>query len=246
MTRLLLLLLLSAPAGAADLTAQAEALATLRAEVETLGEQLERAQAEQRSQLRALAGTQAELSAQLRREELRLAQIGTRLDEAKAALAEQGTDAELQAAVLNAAEELKAGIAGGLPFRAEERAAAVATLQESIGSGLLKPERAVPRLWALVEDELRLAREVGLQRQAIPLDGSEMLVEVAHVGLVSVYFATADGRVGVAERAGTDWTWSVLADRVAQEHVTELFDQLRKNVREGWFDLPGALPTEGA
>ncbi len=246
MHRLLLLLLLTAPAAAADLASQAESLAKLRAEVETLGEELERAQVEQRNELRALAGQKAELAAQLRREELRLAQIGTRLDEAKAALAEQGTDAELQAAVLGAADTLGQGIAAGLPFRAEERAKAVGDLAEQVRSGLLKPERAVPRLWALVEDELRLAREVGLQRQAIPLDGSEMLVEVAHVGLVSVYFVTADGRVGMARGTDGTWTWEVLTDRAAQAQVLELFDQLRKNVREGWFDLPGPLPMQGA
>jgi hypothetical protein len=235
MHRLLLLLLLTAPAAAADLASQAESLAKLRAEVETLGEELERAQVEQRNELRALAGQKAELAAQLRREELRLAQIGTRLDEAKAALAEQGTDAELQAAVLGAADTLGQGIAAGLPFRAEERAKAVGDLAEQVRSGLLKPERAVPRLWALVEDELRLAREVGLQRQAIPLDG-----------LVSVYFVTADGRVGMARGTDGTWTWEVLTDRAAQAQVLELFDQLRKNVREGWFDLPGPLPMQGA
>lgn len=248
MKRALLLVLalgLAGPAAADDITERAGRLADLRAEVETLSQDLERAEAEQRSQQRALAQGRAELDAQIRREELRLAQIASKLAEQRDALAAQGTDEVLAAAVRASAAELKARIGAGLPFRVQERAAEVDRLVEQLDSGLLRPERAVARLWALVEDELRLAREVGLQRQPIALEDGERLVEVAHVGLVAAYFRTEDGELGVAKRDGPTWTWTVLDDTGERALLTSLFDDLRKGVREGWFELPGQLPQGG-
>lgn len=244
MKALILLLLLAPIAAQADdgrITRQADALAEARAEVEELSAKLEEARAEHRARMRALGTERAEVAAQLRREELRVAQIDTRIDEARTTLAARGTDEELAAAVRAAASQLQDRIRTGLPLRTAERVDAVASIVRAMDDGLLRPERAVGRLWEAVEDELRLGKETALQRQAIPLDGGEQLVEVAHVGLVALYFRTEDDRLGRAVRAGEAWTFEAAEDAAEQARIADLMDSLRKGVRQGWFDLPGVL-----
>ena len=69
----------------------------------------------------------------------------------------------------------------------------------------------------------------------------ELLAEVAHIGLYSLYFRTLDGRYGMARLEGSTWRFVELEGRDVQVQLTDLFDSLRKNVREGWFGLPGGL-----
>lgn len=231
-------------AGAAAQAADSlgERLVTLRSEVEQLSQEADLRDDDLRSRLRALEAQKAELEAQLRREELRLAQLRQAAEEQRKALtAREATGDALQPAVISGVASLRAAVRTGLPLRVDERLAELDRVEAEVRSGDLTPERAASQLWAFAEDELRLTQENALDRQLVRIDGDEVLVEVAHLGMTSLYFRTEDERVGVARRDGEGWRFEVLTDAQAREQVLALFDSLQKQVRVGFFTIPTAF-----
>ena len=89
-----------------------------------------------------------------------------------------------------------------------------------------------------MEDERRLGRENGVDRQTITLKGQEVMVEVARLGMVALYYRSPTGEIGRATREADGWTWNTIADRNGRSQVNELFNALTRGVRTGWFELP--------
>jgi Protein of unknown function (DUF3450) len=249
-SRIALLFLLSgagfAPALAADTTdTRAAELARLRREVETLSAELSQAKEDTRARLRAIDAQKLDIEVSVRREDLRLSQVQSEMGARRDELAQSVTRGdELGPALRQAIEQVRATVEGGLPFHRDERLAELTSLQQQIEAGLLTPEAGVARLWAFTEDELRLTRESGLDRQIISLDGREVLAEVARLGMVALYFRTDGGEVGMAVREGGGWGWHTVADRDQQLAISGLFDTFKHGVRSGTFQLPN--PAIGA
>lgn len=225
------------------LTKFARVLTELRTEVEELSSEVEAAKENQRAQLRSLSAQKTDLELQIQREERRAEQLKAQQkreieDVSKASEASE----ELKPVVKNSVEKLRAQINNGLPFKRVERLAALQKIESQFNQGLLPPEKAVARLWAFVEDEMRLTRENGLYRQSIEVDGQEELAEIARVGMVSMYFRTNDGRVGTSTKNGDEWSYSVIRDEEGQAQIDALFDAFKKQIRVGYFQLPNALP----
>ncbi len=233
-------------AGAQDIVdTRATELAKLRREVETLSSELTLRKDDMRGRLKALEAQNLEIEVQIRREELRLAQLAgeamSRRSELEAYTA-QSTD--LVAPLLASIASLRAVVVSGLPYKVTERLADLDQLRDHVSASITTPELGVARLWAFAEDELRLSRENGLDRQVVPLEGREVLADVARLGMAALYFRTDGGEVGVALRDASGWSWSVLADRGEQLEVEALFAKMKHGVRTGSFTLPNpeALP----
>ncbi len=232
-----------ARADEAALRAQAEQLAALRSEVETLSEDLALHKDTLRSDLRGLQAEEADLGARIRREEQRLAGLTLETERLQAETRSANESSAVLLPVLREAlDALDARIAAGLPFRLEERRAEVAALRTQLDSELLPPATVASRLWQLMEDELQLTRESGLYKQIVPLGDSEVLAEVARIGMVSLYYRTDLGEVGKAERRGQTWTFTRFDDAERQAATQDLFVSLRKQIRTGWFELASPFP----
>jgi len=227
----------------ADESERSTRLATLRGEVEQLHHQLTLDKAALASRLQTLDLARTDLEVQIRQEELALAQLRLSLQEERA-LVDQGGDAHdvLRPAIHAGIDALIPAIEGGLPYRIPERLAAVEALRTHLTAGTLPPAKVANRLWSAFEDELRLGRENALDRQTITLDGEEVLVDVARIGLVALFFRTPRGEVGWAERRGDGWAWVRADDRTARGQVLTLFDSLDKQIRVGAFTLPHVVP----
>ncbi len=243
MTRLLLTVLACAFVSSAQAEApadsRAEALARLRREVETLSTELGEQKEDARGRLRAIDAQKVELDVQILREELRLAQVAGEAEARRAELASHATrGADLAPAVQAAIARMRAVVAAGLPFHLQDRLAEMDTLSSQLTAASLTPEAAAARLWAFTEDELRLSRENGLDRQVVQVDGAEVLADVARLGMVALYFRTEGGVVGMVTRADGAWRWTRLDDREQQKAVGLLFDKLKHGVRTGAFVLP--------
>jgi hypothetical protein len=183
---------------------------------------------------------------QIRREELRLAQIEGESAARKTELEQFSTrGSELVPAVHDSIEKIRGTVRAGLPFHVTERLQELLELDQQLTGGVVTPEAATARLWAFTEDELRLARENGLDRQVVTVDGVEVLADVARLGMVALYFRTDGGVVGTAVKNpdGT-WAWRKLEGRDAQKSVDTLFEKLAHGIRSGSFVLPnpGATP----
>ena len=215
---------------------RAEQLAALRTEVAQLSSELAVERESLRGQLRALDVERAELQGQTRRETLRQSELHAALAAKRDELAvnDEASDG-LRPVVLAGLDELEAAVRDGLPYRTDDRLAAIEELRGGLLDGDLRPEKALGRSWALVEDELRLTRETALDRQVVALPTGNERVEVARVGMVALYARRADGQFLRATRSAHGWSWT---DVPESEPVANLFDALSKQVRSGWFPLP--------
>ncbi len=235
----LLALSLATPASAQETDARARRLADLRASVAQLSEDIELEREDLRSRLRALDAQKADVQVQLRRAELRLGELRKVARERKESLAGEASAGEaLTPVVKDALTDLRTAIRAGLPFRTDERLAALDKLEAQVDEGVLSPRKATHRAWQFYEDELRLTRENAIDRQVIDLNGEQVLCEIARVGMLGLYFRTEEGVVGRAVREGDRWTYTPYTDAESIEQVTSLFDALEKQIRSGWFTLP--------
>jgi hypothetical protein len=232
------------PALAADAPALAAELARLRAEVETLSGSIQSELDDRRMRLRGLQAQRTELELELQRESMRLTQAQTRIEAQRAAVSEATAARDAVGPAVSAAIlTIKQAVSAGLPYRTAEREAELASLTERLDDKLLTPAVVLARLWERVEDELRLARQSGLDRQVIAVDGVEALADVIHVGMVMLYFRLADGRAGRAVRDGLGWRYAVLSGELDAAQLATLFDAFGKRLRTGYFELPSALPA---
>jgi hypothetical protein len=229
----------------ARLSKFAEQLASLRAEVEALSSEVDSAKDDQRARLRSLQTQKTDLDMQLQREQRRIKQLQVKMDEQKQEVARETEVVDaLKPALLESIEGLRGSIRSGLPFKRTERLAELDKLEGQVKGGVISPQNGANRLWQLTEDEFRLSRENGIYRQTIQLDGEDMLVDVARIGMVAMYFRTDDERYGYVRKVGDDWTYEQVTGEEDREKVQRLFDDFKKQIRVGYFELPNALPKE--
>jgi len=232
----------AAAAVADDTTELGQRLAQLRGEVDTLSANLSREEAEHRDQMRSFARQKADLEAELKREQMRLQKVRHEIDERKSAMAARSVESEKLVPIFDATvESLRVYVRQALPFRASERLAEIDRVVEQRKTGLLTTERALARLWSFVEDEVRLTKESGLHRQTLVVDGSEQLVDVVRIGMVMLFFKTSDGVVGYAAKQGEVWTTRSLTEKEDRKRVLKLFEDFKKQIRVGYFEIPNAL-----
>ncbi|MCA9543816.1 MAG: DUF3450 family protein [Myxococcales bacterium] len=242
----LLLLAWASPALAEDVKGLAQALAEMRTEVERLNAEVEDAKRARTAKARALASQLAEAEAELRREQLRSRQLSETIARKQVTIQRAQADLALLTPVVGqAAAVLRAHIEQSLPFKREERLAAVADLEQKVAADLLTPQGALARLWSLAEDELRLTRDTGLFRQTVALEGSEVLADVVRLGMVALYYRTGEGGVGVVRRDGDGWRAVPLAGETEVQQVEDLFQAFKKQIRVGFFTLPSAVADVG-
>lgn len=238
--------LVSPPVLAQEADALARQLIGLRAEVEQLNGELAIAREENRTLLAGLNAQRAEVEATLSRQQLTLKQIQNDLAKRQQAAVEAGVSGDvLTPVLLGSIARLDAQIAAGLPFKREERRAGLAELREQLSTGKLAAPRAANRLWAFLEDEFRLTRDNTMQRQTISLNGERLLVDVAKLGSMMLLFRTDDGRYGAVRRDGGEWRFELAADEADARRIATLFDALRKQIRQGFFELPNVLASGG-
>lgn len=245
-----LIALLIAPAGSTHAESGpglAAALVELRSDVERLTDTLEDARRTRRSQAQSFAARKAQLDAELQREELRVRQLREARERKRVEIeAAKADDAALLPVVKAGAGALRAHVDRSIPFRRAQRRAAIDRIESRLDEGLLTPRAALSRLWALVEDELRMARDTGLYRETLEIDGAPMMVDVVRLGTVGLYLRTADGRVGTVSRVAGTWRTALLDDDEARQRVAALFDGFKKQIKVGFYTLPNILPAPEA
>ncbi len=217
-------------------------LIQLRGEVEELQAKLDNKQETHKNRMSSLAVQSTDLQTQLQRNSMELKQLAVTLMQAKQRASKdsiQGKD--LKPLVLSAIAQLKQHIATGLPFKTQQRLASLNEIADQLELDLLPAHKAVNRLWAFVDDEIRLSRESGIYRQPILLGGSERLADIARVGLVGLYFQSGVNEFGKVSKTDQGWIFSVVHEDVQVNQIKALFDSLKKQIRSGYFQLPNSL-----
>ena len=251
MTSLRLITALALLAAAGNLAAQesgtlAERLITLRGEVDELQSELDVRREEHKNRMAYLTAQLSDLEANRDREQLRVSQLEEDLEEMRNEILDAGVSSEsLTPFLKNQISSLREQVRNGFPFKVQERLTELDELETQLDNGGTTAQRGVNRLWAFIEDEFRISRENAIYSQSIALEGENVLVDVAKLGSVMMYFRTRDLRYGRAVQTPQGWRFELLDNAKDQELVARLFDSLRKQIRQGYFDLPEALPLPG-
>jgi hypothetical protein len=222
----------------------AERLVILRGQVDELQSDLDIRREEHKNRMVYLTAQLAEIEASRDRESLRLRQLREGLNELRAKIDEAGIGSNaLLPFALEQIGRLRRSITDGFPFKTRERLEELDELETQLNNGVMTAERGVNRLWAFIEDEIRISRENAIYSQSIVLNGNNVLVDVAKLGSAMLFFRTRDLEYGRAVRASNGWKFELLESNQEQELVARLFDSLRKQIRQGYFELPASLPA---
>jgi len=221
----------------------ADELVRLRGEVEELQGQLDLSKEDHRNRMAALTSQVADLGVEERRQKVsleKMQQILLRFSKSKDEM-EAGANA-LPPILKQVIVKLSDYVKQGLPFKKDDRLAVLTKLSADLDNQLIDSKRAANQLWAFVEDEIRLSKENGIYRQTIELNGEKMLAEIAKLGSILLYFQTADHQVGMAKQTKKGgWQFVELVDNQSKEQIVMLFDTLKKQIRQGYFELPNPL-----
>ena len=226
----------------------AKELIRLRSEVEQKNSDVENKKQEIKARAKTLAIQKAELEASISKEQMRVKQLEQTLSKKKAVVANSDTDSSvLKKPVMDAIDSLKALISVQIPFKTPERLKELEELKNGTESGQISPYSAVARLWSFIEDELRITRENGIFRQTVTVEGKDILADVARIGTVMMFYKTSDGKTGYVKKNGKSFDYVPFISKEQTEQVLILFDQLKKQIRTGYFEIPNALcPAGGA
>jgi predicted RNase H-like nuclease (RuvC/YqgF family) len=230
-------------ATASSLENLAKSLARIRGEVETLQTQLDLEKEKHASKMSALNSQLADLSVEERRQKMSIEKLQYSIDKmTESAKKTEQSGENLKPVLLAVLNDYKRHIQTGFPFKMEDRIKAIEDLENNIANHLVDPNKAVNQAWSLIEDEIRLSKENGIYQQTIPLGGERILVDIAKLGTVFLFFQTRDGRVGMAKRAADGgWIFETVDNTGDAERIRNLFDSLKKQIRQGYFELPNPL-----
>ncbi len=211
-----------------------------RAQVDILSTNVELQKTEVQSQVRNHGLKKADLERNIKALELELSEIDGRVKKQEEEIAKKEEPrAKLKPLVLRQIALARASVAATLPFKTSDRLTDLDRLNAQVESGQIKPDEGLTRLWSAIEDELRLARENGLYRNPVQVDGQEVLADVARIGMVLLYFKTSDNRTGMAVPGGDGkWTFTYVTDKEGQKQILYLFEGFQKRIKHGYFELP--------
>lgn len=240
---LMLLMLFSPWVAASSIENLARSLAKIRGEVETLQSQLDIEKEKHTSRMTALNSQLADLSVEERRQKLSIEKLQHSIEKlgVTAKQAEQSGEG-LKPLLLAALGEYKYHIQTGFPFKMDDRVKALTDLENNLINQQVDPNKAVNQTWSLIEDEIRLSKENGIYQQTILLNGEKVLVDIAKLGTVFLFFQTKDNQSGMAKKlAAGGWKFEIASDAGDRERIRNLFDSLKKQIRQGYFELPNPL-----
>ncbi len=219
----------------------------LRADVESLYTKIDENKDAYKSQMKSYALQISDNEAQINRQDTSLKLTQQNIEKTEKKLEEMGSaTVDLKPVVNEALEALEKEIKSGIPFKVEERVAALHQIKDDLKNGNISQEKALALTWASYDDALRLTKEIGQFKQEITLDGEATIAKIDKVGSVMMFFATPDDRIGYVKQEGNDYNYVVTTDSSERDEIIDLFDALQKQIRTGYFTLPNALLLRGA
>ncbi|MDP1557417.1 MAG: DUF3450 family protein [Nitrosomonas sp.] len=221
----------------------AKSLAKIRGEVEELQTQLDIEKEKHGNRMSALSSQLADISVEERRQKIALEKLQHSIEKVTADSKQEEMSGEnLRPVLLAVLADYKRHVLQGFPFKLEDRIKAIDDLENNMVNQLVDPNRAANQMWSLFEDEIRLSRENGIYQQTISLNGEKVLADIAKLGSVFLFFQTRDNRAGMAQKINeSGWVFKIAESRGDVERIAKLFDALKKQIRQGYFELPNPL-----
>ena len=226
---------------AANNDAMVKSLMKLRSQTELFHTRMEDEKDSYQTTMKSLALQKNDLDAQINRKITFLKELQQDSKKLQALIKKRSQeDNTLKPLLVEALKNLKEHIKASIAFKTSERLGDLAQLEDQIKAELITPQKALARLWSSYEDTLRLTKENGIFKQVIKLNNEDLLVEVAKIGMMMIFFKTPDDRVGYLK----DGYYVETIDETERVEVLALFDAIKKQIRTGFFSLPNTLTME--
>lgn len=220
-----------------------EELVNIRQDIGQLHDQINFEKSRYNDQVRAFSNQQSDLEVKNSRAALNIKELERELDKLREENRQKRSAYDDVAPVLEEAiTELRSTVAESLPFKRQDRLAALDEIEHKLTTNLITPNKAANQLWAFVEDELLLGRSTGIYNESIEVDGEDRLVKVLRIGKLAMFYRTQDNQYGLLQKAGGEWQQRSLNGEAATNQLDSLFDSFNKNIRNGLFKVPNYLP----
>ncbi|MCH9699657.1 MAG: DUF3450 domain-containing protein [Gammaproteobacteria bacterium] len=216
----------------------AQNLVKIRAQVEELQTQLDLDKQDHKNELSSLTSQMTDLEVEKRRKSMVYEELKNKMVAMQETIDADHQSDDIRPQLLNVLAALKQHVDDGIPFKQTERIDMFSNLETRLNTGAVDSRKIANKIWALIEDEVRLSKENGLYQQTIVLEGENKLADIAKLGMMYLYFKTRDDQLGLARRQQGQWRYERVLDPVAQQQIETLFDTLKKQVRQGFFELP--------
>ncbi len=227
------------PIQANKISAQLQELAKLRAEVDGLSHSLSQIRTQTQDASRAAAAQISHLELQFRQAKIRNATLRKERKRALERIAKQEDQRNALTKPLTATlDVLRQHVKRGLPYQSQRRLGALAQIEKELLVQTPNPASAFAKILQFVDDEETLTREIALGQQVISIGGGEVLVDVLHVGMAALYFATKDNRYGAAMFAQEGYSFQLFDSAKDSQAVSALFEAVRKGQRTGFVQIP--------
>jgi DNA anti-recombination protein RmuC len=236
-------------AGDVKLRNLARQLKQMQAEVDELAEEVKLEKDQLRNTLNRLSTQKSNKLLTLDQQQTTLEDINKQIENQKQEIAQKKEAQEsLRQPLLKQIDQVKDYVRVALPYKVRERLGELEKLRQEVVQEKGAPEELLARLWSMVEDEFRLTKEIGSYQQRIELDGQPAHADIVKLGMVMMYFRTGEKEqpvYGMAVPSGDDWRYVTVSDDAQVKMIVELFDALRKHIREGQFKLPNPYSQAG-
>jgi len=224
-----------------------EKLIQLRGEVEQLNNEIHFMKQEHKQEMSFLWTQKTEAKSEQQRKHKSLTKLQKNLEQKVAENKTRGLSSEaLQPEFMSSITDVQTYLETAIPFKKAERIVALLEIQEQVSKGLISVQRGFNKLWAFIEDEIRLTKETGIFQQTIQISNvpHKQLVEVARVGMMKMYFKTASEQFGLLTKNNNSWSFDLVTDPEQKKQIDTLFSSLQKQVRTGLFTLPNQILEE--
>ena len=241
----LLLLCLSTLVHADEYENLARSLSEVRGNVEELQVQLDLEKENHRNQMASLASQLADLGVEERRQNISIEKLQQSLDKFQEDTENNTASSDsLKPVIIDFITRYRIYVRNGFPFKINDRLSDINKLENQVNNNLIDAKKSVNIMWAFIEDEIRLSKENGIYQQTIDLNGEQVLADIAKLGTALMYFQTGDNRVGMASRKKDgNWKYIEATKNHDIEQIALLFDSLKKQIRQGYFELPNPLKS---
>ncbi len=218
----------------------AEKLIELRAEVQTVADQLDAEKKFLNSSVQSLTIEKGELESRKKLLSLQNKEMRKTIAQKKKIAGGQEIESlkGYSGVVTEGFEGLLEYYSKAIPFKVSNRVAKVQKIMSKFEKQEITVSEYFEKYWSLLQSEIRLSDNVEIQNDNIEIEGKEYQVKVLKLGMYQMYFKTYDGQVGYAQNQDKKWAFHFFKNSKLESGVNLLFAAKEKVIKGGNYMLP--------
>jgi phage gp16-like protein len=225
-----------------DIKSVSKELVKVRGEIENLHSQISYKKDSFKDQLRSYSNQKSDLDIKISRNELKVKELQRDL---KKLQEENQKNSSTQKNIIpilkDSIKSLRETIKTSIPFKLEDRLAALADIEHRLDATLVTPNKVANQLWAFVEDEMMLGKSSGIYNDTLNINGAKKLVKVLKIGKIAIFFKDGDN-YGVIKKQNGSWEQEMISSPDDIANVAKLYDSFSKQIRTGKFTIKNIVP----